>query len=294
MTERVSDNRVRDVAPHAGADGPRDDRIKTLNGGFDAAARGPDPHKPLDNTLAKIAEAVYDPGRQNVDGWRRLGDGELAQRGIDPNLQYSGGNLAGVYTDGQGHYTVAFAGNTNNEPTDIGTIVAQALGADTTQYNNAISLGRQVESAFGPDNVIYTGHSHGGGLASATAMATGSTAVTFNAAGVSDGTLSRLGLDPAAARAQAEAGQIRTYSVIDDFATLLQQDIPFVNALPDPLGSNLRVMTTGGHNMDVMIRGLDGDLPIAKTPNFTDPIEKPLEGMFNFIGSIVSPFIPRF
>jgi len=265
-------------------------------GGFDGAARGPDPNKPLDNTLAKIAEDVY-PGHPRggfVDGWRLMGDGELAQHGIDDNLQRANGVSAGVYTDNKGHYVVAFAGNDANAPDDIGTIVAQIFGGDTTQYNNAIDLAHQVENAFGGDNVIYTGHSHGGGLASAAAVATNSTAVTFNAAGISDNTLSRLGLDPEAARASAEAGQIRHYSVLDDFATLLQQDIPFTNIVPDALGSNLRVQTTGGHNMDVMINGLDSDLPIFKTPNFKDPLELGLEGLLNSVSSMVGPLIPRF
>src|SRR5690606_27177132 len=116
----------------------------------------------------------------------------------------------------------------------------QSAGVGTAQVNNAVDLAHQVENAFGGDNVIYTGHSMGGALAGAAAAATGSTSVVFNAQGVHDNTLARLGLDPAATRS-AMAQNSRAYGVDGDWATHLQNDIPFTNALPDALGADLRL-----------------------------------------------------
>ncbi|SMB44465.1 Extracellular phospholipase A1 (fragment) [Serratia proteamaculans] len=50
-------------------------------------------------------------------------------------------------------------------------------------------------------------------------LATGTVAVTFNAAGVSDYTLNRMGIGPAAAKQDAQAGGIRRYSEQYDMLT---------------------------------------------------------------------------
>src|SRR5690606_12430654 len=207
------------------------------DGGWDASVGGSSPHRGLDRALADVAGAAYDPSRGSASGWRRLGDGELARAGINPDLQYRDGMLAGVYTDGNGHYTVAYAGNTGE---DVPTVIAQSAGVGTRQVDNAVDLAHQVENAFGGDNVIYTGHSMGGALAGAAAAATGSTSVVFNAQGVHDNTLARLGLDPGATRA-AMAKDSRAYGLDGDWATAMQNDIPILNALPDALGADLRL-----------------------------------------------------
>jgi len=263
------------------------------DGGWDASVGGSSPHRGLDRALADVAGAAYDPSRGSASGWRRLGDGELARAGINPDLQYRDGMLAGVYTDGNGHYTVAYAGNTGE---DVPTVIAQSAGVGTRQVDNAVDLAHQVENAFGGDNVIYTGHSMGGALAGAAAAATGSTSVVFNAQGVHDNTLARLGLDPGATRA-AMAQNSRAYGVDGDWATHLQNDIPFTNALPDALGADLRLANPEGlsnlvnaHNLGPIIGAFDQGLAIRSGNDhpqlFEQQAQDVLNGLTGFLRSL--------
>ncbi len=204
---------------------------------FNQQAAGQDA-QPLDLELAQIAQTVYNPDTASVAGWNRLDDAALTQAGIDPSsLENSDtGFRAGIYTDGNGRYVVAFAGS--NDVQDWITNARQGIGWDTAQYDQAVQLAQDAQQAFG-ENMIITGHSLGGGLASVAAAATDTTAVTFNAAGAHDDTLTALGLDPAQVRADAEGGQIRRYNVGGEILTAAQEDIPLVNGIPDALGHEI-------------------------------------------------------
>lgn len=257
---------------------------RPADGGWDASVGGKEAKPGFDRSMAKLADAAYHPEQTHVDGWRRMGDGELHAAGVDPSIQYRDGMLAGVYTDGNGHYTVSYAGNTGE---DVPSVIAQSAGVDTKQMHNAVELANQVENAFGGDNVVYTGHSMGGSLAGAAAAATGSTSVVFNSQGVHDNTLSRLGLDPAATRA-AMAETSRAYGVDGDWATHLQNDVPFTNALPNALGADLRIGNPEGisnlvnaHNMGPIITAFDQGQPIRHGSDQPKPFEQPLQNLFN-------------
>lgn len=67
---------------------------------------------------------------------------------------------------------------------DWGANIRQAFGRPSIRYQQAIDLAIQIDLATN-GNVIFVGHSLGGGLASAAAHATNGTAITFNAAGLS-------------------------------------------------------------------------------------------------------------
>jgi hypothetical protein len=71
--------------------------------------------------------------------------------------------------------------------------------------------------------LTFTGHSLGGGLASLAALVSGSDAITFNAAGLSDITLMRYGLGAASTK------RIDAMIVQGDPLHTLQQLTPFVN-----------------------------------------------------------------
>ena len=82
----------------------------------------------------------------------------------------------------------------------------QAMGLEARQYTDAIKLAEKVHGVFGKNYTITTtGHSLGGGLASVQALFLGSTANTFNAAGVHENTLQRYGIDPESAETNIHA-----------------------------------------------------------------------------------------
>src|SRR3546814_20255804 len=86
-------------------------------------------------------------------------------------------------------YVVAYRGTDNwgvANPGDADDNALQGMGFETGQYSDAIALAQRAEQVFGEGNVVVTGHSLGGGLASAAAPAHGASGVPLTAAGLSN------------------------------------------------------------------------------------------------------------
>jgi hypothetical protein len=101
----------------------------------------------------------------------------------------------------------------------------QGAGIPAPQYTEAVLIARSAQKYLGND-IEFTGHSLGGGLASVAAMSTGSHADTFNASGVSPMTYVNYGINP------LNADKIDAYRVSGDILTDLQQNSP----MPDAVG----------------------------------------------------------
>ena len=91
----------------------------------------------------------------------------------------------------QSNYILAFRGTV--DVNDWANNVKQALGFSSPEYTAAMSLAEILNSAFIEvgSTLIFTGHSLGGGLATAASTVTSCHAITFNAAGVSMETIKR-------------------------------------------------------------------------------------------------------
>ncbi|NEL80771.1 MAG: DUF2974 domain-containing protein, partial [Xanthomonas perforans] len=98
-----------------------------------------------------------------------MDDSALRQAGIDPALLHDAksGFDAAFYRNDQGQVVLGFCGT--DEGKDWKHNIGQGLGFADAQYASAIQLGSQAKQAFG-DQVVISGHSLGGGLASASAM----------------------------------------------------------------------------------------------------------------------------
>lgn len=249
------------------------------DGQFSSESAGTAPRADLDLQLAQMANDSYSlqdangvTGTQSgtelqAAGWTRLepnGDHLVDAAGnrveIDPAAleDSASGFRASIYRNDAGQVVVAYAGTDPSEMPDIGADAAQAFGLETTQYNKAVDLAKKAEVAFGDGNVIFTGHSLGGGLASTAALSVGATAVTFNSAGPSNDTLRDLGFSPNETRSELEdSGQIRHYIVDGDPLNLAQSGIP---ALPVPLLGPLSPPDAVGHTLRIELP--DGMRPI--------------------------------
>ena len=198
-----------------------------------------------DMDLAQISNDVYDaegwndPNRVIGNGYHRVPEDQLPpglDKGDFENTSFGNDMRAALYTDGNGHYVLAFAGT--DSVSDALTDVYQGVGLDTRQYEQGRSLAESLKAEYG-DNLVMTGHSLGGGVASYAALATDSPAVTFNAAGLSDANMEGVGLDWQAGRQQvAESGQVRAYHVESDVLTNTQEEF---DDIPDAVGTPITI-----------------------------------------------------
>lgn len=254
------------------------------DGTFSGQAAGTQPQADLDQQLAMMSNDAYAADNPQTEqalqdaGWNRLepnadGNALVDAQGreipIDPALLSTGNGFdAAIYQNDQGQYVVAYRGTDNwglTNPGDADDNGLQGLGFETGQYSDAIALAQRAEQVFGDGNVVVTGHSLGGGLASAAALATGASGVTFNAAGLSNETLESLGFNPNAVRdSVADSGQLRRYIVNGDPLNGAQQDIPILPIIPvsppNALGHELRVDPPAGIGFDLKaLHGGGGD-----------------------------------
>lgn len=208
---------------------------------FSGQNRGKSP-RPIDATLAKINAAVYDENAHPIDGWLPLGTQELRRAGIAPELLANErtGFLARIYTDHEGHYILAFCGS--NEAKDWLHNTRQGIGFEDSQYRQGVQLSLAASKTFG-ENLILTGHSLGGGLATAGSLITSAPAVTFNSAGLHNDTIDSLGLSPQKVRQEmAQNGQIRRYAIDHEILTTLQENALLTRGLlPDAIGHKIEL-----------------------------------------------------
>jgi len=185
----------------------------------------------------KLCNSVYQT-EGAPEGWHRLTQDELPDslKGAtfhDP----SSGFYADLYrSEIDGSYRLVYRG------TEFETMKqwqgndwlwgnTQGAGIPATQYTQAVDLARQVGGVYG-DNLSLTGHSLGGGLASAGALASGRPANTFNAAGLSPLTYHWYGLD------KNQAGNlVNVYQTDGEILTTLQEHSPVAGAMPDAIGN---------------------------------------------------------
>ena len=127
---------------------------------------------------------------QDVGDWHRVDGG----RNVDSNLAW-----VLYYNKSTKKYALVFKGTEVTSVKDWKANIQQGVGITTQQYDQAIALTRRFQSRY-KDNLELVGHSLGGGLASAVALATGLHATVFNPAGVNEDTAKKYGNDLSKAR----------------------------------------------------------------------------------------------
>ena len=193
-------------------------------------------------TLAALASDVYKDLASPPPGFRKASDADLANIGLRASDLTSDKSAfrARVYVEGSGadaKYVVAFRGSTSDK-TDWISNAKQALGVNSDHYTKALALGDKLARS-GVDNITLTGHSLGGGLASAASIASGKNGVTFNAAGLSDATISKANGIRTTAGA-GNAGAVNAYYVRGEVLSAIQDGGDrFAGALLGGLGGAL-------------------------------------------------------
>ena len=181
---------------------------------------------------ARLSEHVYAsdkiPPVPAPEGWHQLTARELAGKGVTPDLlnDPKSGFKAALYESSferPPKLVVAYAG-TEDGP-DWTTNLQQGIGVETKQYNAAMNLADKVVKTTDISKVDITGHSLGGGLASAASVVTGAKGYTFNAAGLHPKTVARAPYNVSAANMQARGKGIDAYHSAADPLTNLQSGV---------------------------------------------------------------------
>lgn len=210
---------------------------------------------------AALADAAYaenpEPGSTEglPEGYRRATQKDLEALGLHdgetdftrrPGSDFRADLFVSEDASGNPHYTVAFQGSSTGEDwlnnalqgtgqrdSRLGRAARRRAGNDVDYYNEAAILARTAEGEA-PGQVSYTGHSLGGGLASAAAGASGAPAHTFNAAGLHESTLEQIG------RTGQPGNNIEAYFLEDDPLNKLQDSLGIA---PDAYGNRRRMAT---------------------------------------------------
>jgi hypothetical protein len=145
----------------------------------------------------------------------------LAKLGVRASdLATESGYAASVYYDSNNNEYVVANRGTEASWTDAGADFSQAQGWGSAQYQSAVTVANNIQVAqragMFTGSVAFTGHSLGGGLAAAQALATGYGATTFNAAGLNADTIKQYGLN------REYASRINAYSVTGEALSFAQ------------------------------------------------------------------------
>ena len=170
--------------------------------------------------LAYISQCAYAPSPCNVNGWEELSAADL---GLDPSYFEQGNFRAVIYRNSTtGEIVVAFRGTA--VAADFVDDAMQFGGHHSDSYRAAVELGERL--AFAGIDVTFTGHSLGGGLATAAALAGGQDAIGFNSASLTEDSADRYDLEISDAD-----DQVTHILVPGDVVTTIQET-PY----RDPLG----------------------------------------------------------
>lgn len=137
--------------------------------------------------------------------------------GLDDSL-FNDGSFSSTlfYNQDTGEYILAFRGTDNLG--DWKDNFLQASGEATPQYKKAVVLARELEQVLPTAALAFTGHSLGGGLATAAALSIDAPATVFNPAALHPDTAAALTLDYAAAQTLVDVT-----TVDGDLLTSIQQ-----------------------------------------------------------------------
>lgn len=231
----------------------------------------------LDRDALDLSFAAYDhtvgPTHDNLipAGWEEVSSTELRKLGVDPRLlgEYGRSFSATLFKDLDGRYVLSFEGTDADLSRileggfDIGDIASDAMGtiANTTQVTRAVETALAVKrclerNGVSTEQLTMTGHSLGGELAAAASIATGSKAVTFNAAGLSGDSIEyalgrhadEFGVRPTLPDAQK---LVMAYTASGDPLTVVQDS----TLLPDTFGTRTMLSTRPGSSKDYFVTG---------------------------------------
>lgn len=143
--------------------------------------------------MAIISADVYGSNEYSANlsaiGWSHSNYNPGGVQYVDAKIGFKSGLYERL---GSKEYVYATAGTDFKEWKDWENNISQTVGI-SAQYDLSVSNAIKLKNSKVGNNLSFTGHSLGGGMAEANAIATGLKAITFNAAALSGATKSKYG-----------------------------------------------------------------------------------------------------
>ena len=193
----------------------------------------------MDRELALLSQDVYNDGDGAPPNWERVKPTSISLDASKFGNQAAGGFFAALYKHRKFNFHVlAFRGTQALSVMDWLNNLGQGLGVKASQYEAAISLAIRVKRVM-KGTFMLTGHSLGGGMASAAGLASNTNTVVFNPAGVNKRTL------PAGINFAAADSLVTSYVVKGEILDYAQNGgLPTGVVAPDSVGRRIVLPST--------------------------------------------------
>jgi predicted esterase len=194
-----------------------------------------DGEEPTTYEAALMAKHVYGDNVKLIGGWH------VSSNQYKSFNNARNGLKSALYERTRGgvtEYTYATAGTQDFK--DVKEDVMQIIG-NSSQYEESVNNARKLNSQLSNSELTFVGHSLGGGLAAANALATDRNAITFNPAALTNETKTSLHLP-----ATTTNGQIHNIVVHGEFVNHIQSKLGL-----KPEGSSyiLKALYLPGNNL---------------------------------------------
>ena len=238
----------------------------------------------MEESLAGLSEEQKNKLKsEKLEGYTPLSKEDLKYLGLrSKDLKNTDiGFKADIYKGQDGKYILAFRG-TYSDPDHpendivhdwskdwIDDNVAQGVGMGSKQYQNAIDLSRKLRDKVGKDNLTITGHSLGGGLATAGGAATGCETYAFNPAGVHPNTYKMYGVE------NPDTSKVHTYYSNQDFLNMGNNNLAL---MPNSAGERIQLYTSDkfdfstGHDLPLLLKAIEAERAKQGIPVITNDL----------------------
>lgn len=238
----------------------------------------------MEESLAGLSEEQKNKLKsEKLEGYTPLSKEDLEDLGLSPeDLKNTDiGFKADLYKDKNGNYVLAFRGTYSDPKHPENDIVhdwskdwiddnlAQGVGMGSEQYKKAIKLSEKVKNKVGKDKLTITGHSLGGGLATAGGAATGCETYAFNPAGVHSNTYKMYGVE------NPDTSKVHTYYSNQDFLNMGNNNLAL---MPNSAGERIQLHTSDefgfatGHDLPLLLKAIEAEQAKQGIPIITNDL----------------------
>ena len=209
---------------------------------------------------------------EKLEGYEKLNAEEMDKLGITDSKEIDDphtGFKADIYKDKNGDYVLVYRGTYSDPDHPENDLIhdwskewtddnmRQGLGMGSEQYKKSIKLAEKVNSNKPKGKQLtITGHSLGGGLATAAGAATGSKTYAFCPAGVHPNTYKKYGVK------NPDTSKVHTYYSNQDFLNMASNNL---SLMPKAAGERIMLNTldsfdfTKGHDLPLLFKAIQAE-----------------------------------